>query len=119
MSPICISDEKVELSGWGYIAGWGITKEKGFQSHELLEATLPIFDTNKCNMRYGGKIDAETQFCAGYSKLKSENALTYNVHHFNIDQFKWVFTLDRAALMHVAEILVVPLSLLTETHYQN
>ena len=71
VSPICISDEKVELSGWGYIAGWGITKEKGFQSHELLEATLPIFDTNKCNMRYGGKIDAETQFCAGYSKLKS------------------------------------------------
>lgn len=82
MSPICISDEKVELSGWGYIAGWGITKEKGFQSHELLEATLPIFDTNKCNMRYGGKIDGETQFCAGYSKLKSENALTFNIYLF-------------------------------------
>ena len=82
VSPICISDEKVELSGWGYIAGWGITKEKGFQSHELLEATLPIFDTNKCNMRYGGKIDAETQFCAGYSKLKSENTSNYNVNIF-------------------------------------
>ena len=72
VSPICISDEKIELSGWGYIAGWGITKETGFQSHELLEATLPIFDTNKCNMRYGGKIDGETQFCAGYSKVKSK-----------------------------------------------
>ena len=55
---------------------------KGFQSHELLEATLPIFDTNKCNMRYGGKIDGETQFCAGYSKLKSENALTFNIYLF-------------------------------------
>ena len=71
VSPICISDEKVEFSGWGYIAGWGITKEKGFQSHELLEATLPIFDTGKCNMRYGGKIDAETQFCAGYTKVNT------------------------------------------------
>ena len=38
---------------------------------------------------------------------------------FEIYHFKYIFTLNRAALMHVEVILVVPLLLLTETRYRN
>ena len=63
--PICLSDEDVDEAAYGHIAGWGITKENGFQSQQLLEAVLPVYDRSECNTRYGGLV-TDNQFCAGY-----------------------------------------------------
>ena len=49
----------------GYIAGWGLVKEDGFQSQDLREAVVPISNLQTCNETYHGVI-SENQYCAGY-----------------------------------------------------
>ena len=60
-----MSDEDVDEAAYGHIAGWGITKENGFQSQQLHEAVLPTYDRDGCNQRYNNLV-TEKQFCAGY-----------------------------------------------------
>ena len=64
--PICFSEEEMNVGEHGYIAGWGLTKENGFQSSTLREAVVPISDINSCNATYGGII-SDNQYCAGFS----------------------------------------------------
>ena len=61
-----MSDDDISSSRYGHIAGWGLTKENGFQSQNMLEAVLPMYPISDCKKIYGSNVDDSTQFCAGY-----------------------------------------------------
>jgi len=47
--PICFTEDDVNVGEHGFIAGWGLTSEGGFQSPELREAVVPVSDLAQCN----------------------------------------------------------------------
>ena len=63
--PICFAEEDMNTGEHGYIAGWGLTKEGGFQSSVLREAVVPIVPLDHCNTTYNGIINSN-QYCAGF-----------------------------------------------------
>jgi len=47
------------------VIGNGYTQENGVQSDVLLEANVPVVDTETCNVPYEGAVEDEVMFCAG------------------------------------------------------
>ena len=48
------------------VIGWGLTKEAGSPSNQLLKVDVPIVSDGVCNAAHEGGVDASAEICAGF-----------------------------------------------------
>ena len=69
-APACIGDRDPPPGFKCFVAGWGMTEEKGKFANILQEIQVAVLKTSLCNQPqiYNGQVDEKSMFCAGNLK---------------------------------------------------
>ena len=69
-APACIGDRDPPPGFKCFVAGWGMTEEKGKFANVLQEIQVAVLKTSLCNSPqiYNGQVDENSMFCAGNLK---------------------------------------------------